>query len=186
MPDLQVTFTLTAADLKHFRSVMRQAIVAARGRSEEEILQAALSKAREVREARAPEYVLKRIELLETVTDMLQDKDWVLPGSVRPRVLTALAYFLDPADLIPDHIPGLGFLDDAIMIELIGQELRHEVSGYQDFCQFREREQKRARAAGPPMEVRLNLKRKELRARIQGRRVKDADRSGSGRRFRLW
>ena len=29
-------------------------------------------------------------------------------------ILGALVYFCDPEDLIPDNIPGLGYLDDAI------------------------------------------------------------------------
>jgi uncharacterized membrane protein YkvA (DUF1232 family) len=186
MSELRVTIALSEQDLEHFRQVMRRAIAAARGRSPEEILEAALAKTREVRAAQAPAYVLERIEMLETITEMVRDKDWVLPGSVRPRVLTALAYFLDPVDLIPDHIPGLGFLDDAIMIELIAQELRHEVGGYRDFCGFRERERKREHPSPRALEVRLVTKRKQLRGRIQGRQARDNDRAKSGGRFRLW
>ena len=47
-----------------------------------------------------------------------------LAGAHRRRVLEALAYFADPSDLVPDQIPGLGLLDDAIMVELVAQELR--------------------------------------------------------------
>jgi uncharacterized membrane protein YkvA (DUF1232 family) len=129
---------------------------------------------------------MERIGMLETITDMVQDKDWVLPGSVRPRVLAALAYFLDPVDLIPDNIPGFGFLDDAIMIELIAQELRHEIDAYRDFCQFRVRERQRPHPSGRALEVRLATKRKQLRGRIQGRKDRDDDRAESGRGFRLW
>jgi uncharacterized membrane protein YkvA (DUF1232 family) len=186
MSELRVTFALSDRDLKHFRQVMRQATAAARGRSEEEIRQAALAKTREVRAAEAPAYVLERIEMLETIINMVEDKDWVLPGSVRPRVLTALAYFLDPVDLIPDHIPGFGFLDDAIMIELIANELRHELSGYRDFCRFRERERQRRHPSSRALEVRLVAKRKQLRGRIQGRQARVQDRAKSERRFRLW
>ncbi len=184
MPELRITFTLSDADLKHFREVMRQAIAAARGRTEEELVRAALNQARAVREAKPPRYVLERIDILETIADMVRDKDWVLPGSVRPRVLSALAYFLNPADLIPDHIPGLGFLDDAIMIELIAQKLRHEIDGYRDFKRLRERDQLRRKPGDGGVEARLEAKRKQLRARILGRVARDADRAG--RRFRLW
>ena len=68
---------------------------------------------------------------------MLTDHEWRLPQKDTVRVLNALAYFSEPEDLIPDHIPGLGFLDDAIMIELVVRELRHEIDAYEDFCDFR-------------------------------------------------
>ena len=184
MPELRVTFTLGERDLKHFRQVMTQARSAARTQSEEEILRGALNQASAVRRADAPAYVIARIDRLEAIAAMVEDKDWVLPGSVRDQLLGALAYFLDPADLIPDHVPGLGFLDDAIMIELIAQQLRHEIHGYRDFVRFREREELRRRPGDEEVEKRLNDRRKQLRARIQGRVARDADRGE--RRFRLW
>ena len=49
---------------------------------------------------------------------MLKDVGWPMPDSERQKAIAALAYFVDPYDLIPDRIPGLGFLDDAIAIEL--------------------------------------------------------------------
>ena len=57
-------------------------------------------------------------------------------------MLNALAYFAEPDDLIPDQIPGLGFLDDAIMVELVVRELRHEIEAYEDFRVFRDRPHK--------------------------------------------
>ncbi len=35
------------------------------------------------------------------------------PVHVKGALLAALAYFILPADLIPDFLPGLGYLDDA-------------------------------------------------------------------------
>ena len=35
-----------------------------------------------------------------------------------------------------DDVPALGFLDDAIMIELIVRELKHDIEAYQDFVDF--------------------------------------------------
>jgi uncharacterized membrane protein YkvA (DUF1232 family) len=128
--------------------------------------------------------VVERTEILEAMVEMVRDKDWVLPGSVRPRAVTALAYFVEPVDLIPDQVPGFGFLDDAIMIELMAQDLRHELDGYHDFCEFRNRARKSRRSTARELEVRLTAKRKQLRGRIQGRQ--DRDRTRSNRRFRLW
>ncbi len=52
-------------------------------------------------------------------------------------MLAALAYLADPDDTIPDTVPVLGFLDDAIMIELCRQDLRFEIEAYDDFCTWR-------------------------------------------------
>ena len=38
------------------------------------------------------------------------------PGYVRAVLLAALAYFVVPADVIPDFIAGLGFTDDASVL----------------------------------------------------------------------
>ena len=51
-------------------------------------------------------------------------------------MLSGLAYLCDPEDLIPDDIPGIGMLDDAVMIELVFRELRHELDAYQDFMRL--------------------------------------------------
>ena len=102
---------------------------------------------------------------------MISDLDWRLPHSESKRVLNALAYFAEPDDLIPDHIPGLGFLDDAIMVELVLRELRHEIEAYRDFCVFRDREQ--ARSVGNVHSHRkkgLEARREELQARMRRRR----------------
>jgi len=87
----------------------------------------------------APGFIVDRIRKLRLMIDMLSDIEWRLPHQDASRVLNALAYFSEPEDLIPDHIPGLGFLDDAIMIELVVRELKHEIEAYQDFCDYRER-----------------------------------------------
>jgi hypothetical protein len=71
---------------------------------------------------------------------MLEDEEWQLPDTERARVHPALAYFCEPCDLIPDHVTALGFLDDAIMVELVVEELRHELEAYDDFCRFRTEE----------------------------------------------
>ncbi len=190
MPELRVTFTLGERDLKHFRQVMAQARSAARTQSEEEILRGALSQASAVRRADAPAYVIERIDRLETIAAMVQDKDWVLPGSVRPKVLGALAYFLDPADLIPDHIPGLGFLDDAIMIELIAQDLKQEIWGYHKFCDYRDSAEQRpwTQVGKASLKKKLGEKRKQIRTEIQKRQARDAERAGTkgGILGRLW
>jgi uncharacterized membrane protein YkvA (DUF1232 family) len=134
---LRVSFELDDHDLKHFRLIMREARQAVSQSPPEEIVAAAESLLHDIVDRSAPGFILERIQRLRLMIRMLTDLDWRLPHAEASRVLNALAYFSEPEDLIPDHIPGVGFLDDAIMIELVARELRHEIEAYQDFCDFR-------------------------------------------------
>ena len=124
----------------------------------------------------APGFIVERLDRLQQMIRMLSDIEWRLPHQDATRVLNALAYFAEPEDLIPDHIPGLGFLDDAIMIELVARELRHEIEAYQDFCDYRERLSAKGDGSAASREGWLNARRKELQARMHRRR-------GRGRRL---
>ena len=105
---------------------------------------------------------------------MLVDHEWRLPQKDTVRVLNALAYFSDPEDLIPDHIPGLGFLDDAIMIELVVRELKHEIDAYTNFCDFRRTHVKSKGIKNKTTDLTrdswLDGRRTELQARMRRRR----------------
>ena len=114
---------------------------------------------------------------------MVRDTQWKLEGRDRARVLDALAYFADPDDLIPDRIPGIGYIDDAIMIELVARELKHELKSYVDFCAFRS--QPRKKADDPKLESR----RQALQRRMRRRRRSDIQRirsSSTKSSLRLW
>ncbi len=59
-----------------------------------------------------------------------------------------MAYFAEPADMIPDQIPGIGFLDDVIMVELVVENLEPEITAYIEFCKFRSAEEARRKNQG--------------------------------------
>jgi uncharacterized membrane protein YkvA (DUF1232 family) len=183
--DLKVSFTLGERDLKHFRRVMAKAIDVANPEKEREVTAAAVALIEKARVAEPPDYVRERLDRLERIVAMSYDDEWRIPEVVRRRVLAALAYLTEPDDIIPDSVPGLGFLDDAIMIELVSHELRHELEAYVAFCEFRMREDKRVyHPQGRITRDRaLAKKRKELRARVTAREKPGGERT---RRFRLW
>ena len=85
----------------------------------------------------APEYIQERIGSLETLVGLLTDPVWDMPPEDRPRVIETLAYFAETNDLIPDEIPGLGFLDDAFMIDIVCRDFEDEIEAYRDFCVHR-------------------------------------------------
>ncbi len=119
------------------------------------------------------------------MNQMLKDHEWRLPDKDASRVLNALAYFGEPEDLIPDHIPGLGFLDDAIMIELVVRELRHEIEAYRDFCDFRTTMPARSGVKLKTTDITrddwLAGRRQELQKRMRRRR-KSSSKKGSRKR----
>ncbi len=183
---LRITFELGESDLKHFRTIMREARAAAKNLPAEEIIGSANQLLDEVRSADAPDFISERLMKLEIMLQMIQDKEWKLPQKEVTRILNALAYFSEPEDLIPDHIPGLGFLDDAIMVELVVRELRHEIEAYEDFCKYRATEESRRRKLGKAdyvsREEWLKQRRISLQQRMRRRRRRDRSRrSGSSR-----
>ena len=173
---IQITFELSDKDLEYFRNAMREAQQKMRGRDEKVILAGARKQAREIRGIAVAHFVSERLQELDALTRMLEDADWKLEGAHRRRVLDALAYFADPSDLVPDHIPGLGFLDDAIMVELVLQEMRPELDAYTEFCAYRAEEQAQAGIDSKEKNRRLQERRRSMYARIESRREERARR----------
>jgi uncharacterized membrane protein YkvA (DUF1232 family) len=181
---IKVSFEIPDADLEYFREVIRKAQEGARGRSEAAIIAAARHAAFEMRKRKLPEFVQERIHALDLLTRMLEDQAWGLEGQHRTRVLQALTYFSEPSDLIPDQIPVLGFLDDAIMVELVVQELRPEIDAYQDFCRYREEQQAEKGVAPDVARKRLEARRRAIYGRIERRREQRERRGGMFSLFR--
>jgi hypothetical protein len=98
-------------------------------------------------------------------------------------VVQALAYFAEPTDLIPDQLPALGFLDDAIMVELVVQDLRPEIEAYDDFCRFREAQRAYAGVDPEVLRKRLETRRRTAYTRIERRREQRERRGGN---FSIW
>ena len=173
---LRVSFELDENDLKHFRLIMREARKAAAGITPEDIVASAEDLLSVIGDTGVPVFVRERLDKLRLMIDMLTDIDWRLPHNEAKRVLNALAYFAEPEDLIPDSIPGLGFLDDAIMIELVVRELKHEIEAYEDFRAFRTRvREESGRRAGDTREQWLESRRNELHSRLRRRKRSDQE-----------
>jgi uncharacterized membrane protein YkvA (DUF1232 family) len=171
---LRVTFELDENDLRHFRLIMQQARTTAARIAPEDIVATAEQLLASIGPDGAPAFVVERLKKLRLLIDMLKDIEWRLPQAEANRVLNALAYFAEPEDLIPDSIPGLGYLDDAIMIELICRELKHEIEAYQDFCDYRTRtRQNSGRDTRVSRDDWLENRRAELQSRMRRRKRKE-------------
>ena len=185
---LDITFTLSDSDLDHFQAIVDKAKTAIENDENAANIEAAARQLiTDARSTDLPTFIDDRLLKLEVVIDMVGDDEWQLSEEERRRVLGALVYFCDPEDLIPDHIPGLGFLDDAIYVELVIRELKAEIESYEEFVAFRSAEEKRRAAAGEDTKVGreewLADKRAALHARMRKRR-RSGGSTGGGWRLR--
>jgi len=175
---LEITLSLDDQDLEHFRKVMESAQERASGVPEQDVAAKAQETLDKVSsDARAPHFVKAKLSQLQCLITMLHDPDWPLGAEERTDVVSALAYFYDPKDIIDDSVPVLGLLDDAIMIELVTREMRNEIQAYEDFCAYRTREEAKG-GRDVSREDWLASKRKEL---MDGMRNRMHSRSRGGR-----
>lgn len=186
---LRVSFELDDDDLKHFRLIMRESRKAAARLAPEDIVASAEALLGQIKESKVPKFIRERLDNLKIMIQMLKDHEWRLPGAESTRVLNALAYFTEPEDLIPDHIPGVGFLDDAIMVELVVRELKHEIEAYTDFCDFRARQKPKPGIKRKTSDVTrdqwLTERRDELQSRMRRRRKRGSDGEDGRRPLKL-
>ena len=139
---LRVTFELSDEDLAHFAGILKKTASLDVNSAKKDILNAARRLLIQASQANVPSFMQRRMERLDLLIRMIEDEEWNLPEQDAYRVLQALAYFSEPEDLIPDNVPALGFLDDAIMVELVSRGLKPEIGAYEDFLVFQENSRK--------------------------------------------
>ena len=140
---LEITIELGDADLQHFIDAMRRAQDEAKHLSPAQVTESAAKLLDEGHHVKLPQFIAERLAKLDSMISMVNDQGFALPEEDRQRVLACLTYFANPKDIIPDNVPVLGFLDDAIMIELCVRELQHEIEAYDDFVAYRNEEAQR-------------------------------------------
>ena len=48
-------------------------------------------------------------------------------------IIVAIAYFTSPLDLIPDFLPGIGYLDDAMIVRFVYRSVRTELNRFMEW-----------------------------------------------------
>ena len=84
-----------------------------------------------------PPFVQSRMASLMRLERMALDDAWRCSDECRRQVSVIKAYRNQEQDLIPDELPVVGLLDDAVLVDVAMQLLRSELGDYEDFCRFR-------------------------------------------------
>ena len=186
----KVTFDLDEKDAAYFRDLYKQAKANAAKLEPDSILKDAKKLIEKVRASEhAPRFVLDAIQTLEDMTQIIQDEAYKAPQAVKNQVLAGLAYFANPEDLIPDHVPALGFLDDAILVKFVEEEFKHELWGYRKFRGLGAPEEQRpwTKIGGDRLQRRTEEHRKQIRNAITERKAaEEGKRKDGGGRRRLF
>jgi uncharacterized membrane protein YkvA (DUF1232 family) len=167
----RLTIDLSDRDLRHFRRELQRSRESVSIADDDEILGAASEFIAKLRQSDLPDFITERLVKMEALLAMLTDSEWPLEPDERSPVLAALAYACDPEDIIPDEIPGIGLLDDAVMVELVFRELQHELEAYEDFRRFRQSLPRGPRADVAAARERLHRRRAQLIERMHRRRA---------------
>ena len=138
---MSIQLDLTDDDLSYFHAVLKKARNTAAIGDENTIILKAEQLLYEVESKKTfPLFIEERFRYLHTLIAMLQDDEWSVPSEEKNEILNVLSYFLDSYDLIPDDIPGIGYLDDAIMIALVVEDITKELKNYSQFQHFNDYE----------------------------------------------
>lgn len=79
------------------------------------------------------EWVGEMIGRVRTLWTMLFDKEFVVDWKAKALVGAALLYFVLPTDLTPDFIPGIGYIDDALVLATLWRLLQDKLDEYISF-----------------------------------------------------
>jgi len=64
---------------------------------------------------------------------MVTDKKFKINKTAYIAIAGALAYLVLPTDIIPDFIPGVGFIDDIFVISIVMKSISDEIARYKAY-----------------------------------------------------
>ncbi len=123
--------------LARFNRALRDLSPEAPAMSLDQIASAAKRALQRHTDGTTPPFVQSRMRSLMRLEALAEDGDWEPSLELRRQVRVLQAYRLDDADLIPDELPVVGLLDDAVLVDVALQLLHDELGNYEDFCRFR-------------------------------------------------
>jgi len=96
-----------------------------------QLLQEALNKAR-IQKQRIRKVWEELLQLIELVSAYAKGEYRNIPWKAIVYAIAAIIYFVNPFDVIPDFIFGIGFLDDAAVIAFVINAIREEIERFSE------------------------------------------------------
>lgn len=78
-------------------------------------------------------WVGEMVERVRTLWDMLFDREFSIDWKTRALIAASLLYFVLPIDLTPDFIPGIGYIDDALVLATLWRLIQEKIDEYIEF-----------------------------------------------------
>lgn len=89
---------------------------------------------------RAPPCIRLRLRCLHALRAMSAEPAWRLDGDKQQRIALLTTYAANRDRLVPDAVPVIGGLDEAVLVDLAWPSLRFELGDYLDFRRLRAEE----------------------------------------------
>lgn len=105
---------------------------------QEEDLEYALNKSKEIKEKFSTSQVLRKYrDLVKTMFNMVNDfrkgEYQQVPWLTVAAIVFALLYVFNPLDMIPDFLPGVGYLDDLSVFSFVLRFIEKDLHQYLDW-----------------------------------------------------
>ncbi|MCH8012840.1 MAG: DUF1232 domain-containing protein [Candidatus Marinimicrobia bacterium] len=116
-----ITFHLTMEDIDRYQKLIKQFPLT----SEEKILNQIPKKLKAILRKKNSSFVLELIGNVELLyLAIVEGKP--ISEEIKRKILFALNYFIEEEDEIPDNLDMLGFLDDAVVVRWVVDEIMTE------------------------------------------------------------
>ncbi len=84
------------------------------------------------------QWISTMLERVGMLFDMIRDREFTVSAKAKALTAAGLLYFVLPTDIVPDFIPGIGYVDDALILSTLWNVVKEELAAY---ISFRERKQ---------------------------------------------
>jgi len=178
-------------ELNRFNAMVRRFAPEQPAYSLEQIAGAARRVLRAAHKGEESAFIKVRMRRAGELRAAFKDAKWDIKPALVNDVRDLLEYIDSGVGLIPNDVPVVGLLDDAILIDVAMDKLRSELDEYADFCRFRVAEASRLDVAVEAVATDrtrwFEERRQEHRLEQQLRRVRGSrySRNDSVRAFRI-